>query len=406
MRYRLTCFLAAALLGLGVACSEDTDPVAGFDLAPGILDSTGVRMTTIPVSDLDTFFQTTRNSGDVVWAGVEPEVASSAEAKAFLRFPVPEVPPAATIVGASLILNADAGGDYGDPVEQDLEIQRVTAGNWFTNVSQGWPFTSHEPTSPPSVFAVAECDTPDVRIAAAVPPSLITAWVAHPDSNYGIALVPRGPGGWKRFRATRTVVGVGSGSALTLEAPALEVRYTIDGEADTLRLGLREHTTLYSESPVVSAGTGSEPTALIGGPYDFRAVVGFDLAAVSDDANLNLLRLRLWIDPSSVFLGQENHAVTIGAHEIVTLPGEKLEPLPVVGFTTIAFARVTVDAATDTTIVLDLSALRSRVEKGVLLKVEQDFPSLIRLGFVTREGAAAAYPALDVAYTLPPRIRL
>jgi hypothetical protein len=359
-----------------------------------------------PVSDLDTFFQTTRNSGDVVWAGVEPEVASSAEAKAFLRFTTLEVPAAATIVGASLILNADAGGDYGDPVAQDLEVQQVTAGDWFTSAGQGWPFTSHEPISPPSVFAVAECDTPDVRITAAVPPALVTTWVAHPDSNYGIALVPRGAGGWKRFRATRRVVGVVSGSTLTLEAPALEVRYTIDGEADTLRLGLREHTTLYSVSPAVGAGTGSEPVALIGGPYDFRAIVRFDLDPVSDDANLNLLRLRLSIDPTAVFLGQENHAVTIGAHEIITLPGEKLEPLPVVGFTTLAFASVTVDAGADTTIVLDVSLLRSRIERGVLLKVEQDFPSLIRLGFVTREGAPALHPALDVGYTLPPRIRL
>lgn len=405
MRHPAASLLAAALLALAAACGEDGDPVIGFDLVPGVLDSTGVRTAVVPDSDLDTFFQTTRNSGDVVWAGIEPEGSAAAEAKTFLRFSVFDVPPAATILGASLVLSADAGGDYGDRIEQDLEIQRVTAATWFTGTSQGWPFTSHEPTSPPSLFAVAECDTPDVRITAAVPPSLVAAWIAEPDSNFGIAIVPRGLGGWKRFRAARAVV-LGA-NTYTLAAPTLEVRYTVDSETDTLSLALREHATLYSVSPAVESGTGSEPAALIGGPYDYRAVVRFDLGTVSDDVNLNRLRLTLRIDPSSVVQGQADHKVTIGAHEVATLPGENLDPLPVVGFSTVAFARVTVDSdSTDTPIVLDVSALGSRIEKGVLLKVEQEYPSLIRLGFVTREGSAAAHPALEVTYTLPPRIRL
>lgn len=407
MRHPLIFLLAAAcaaVIALVAACGEDGDPVVGFDLAPGIVDSSGAQTAVVPDSDLDTFFQTTRNSGDVVWAGIEPELTSAAEAKTFLRFTVLEVPAAATILGASLILSADAGGDYGDQVEQDLEIQRVTAATWFTNPSQGWPFTNHEPTSPPSLFAVAECDTPDARITAAVPPSIVAGWVAQPDSNFGIAIVPRSLGGWKRFRATRDVVS--GDDRFILEAPALEVRYTLDSETDTLRLALREHATLYSVSPDVAAGTGSEPAAPIGGPYDYRAIVRFDLDAVSDDVNLNRLRLTLAIDPASVSVGQTDSLVTIGAHEVVTLPGENLDPLPVVGFSTLAFARVTIKAGADDEIVLDVSTLGSRIEKGVLLKVEQQFPSLNRLGFVTREASAGAHPALEITYTRPPRVRL
>jgi hypothetical protein len=392
------------MLAFVVACGEDGDPVMGFALAPGVLDSTGARTAVVPDSDLDTFFQTTRNTGNVVWAGIELEASSGAEAKTFLRFPALEVPSTATILGASLILHADAGGDYGDPIEQDLAVERVTADGWYTNTSQGWPFTHHEATSPPALFAVAACDTPDARISVAVPPSLIAAWVARPDSNFGLAIVPRGPGGWKRFRATRSVV-LGE-DTYTLAPPELEVRYTIDSETDTLSLALREHATLYSVSPDVAGGTGSEPAALIGGPYDYRAVVRFDLEAVSDDVNLNRLRLRLAIDPSQVAVGQTDSFVTIGAHEVVSLPGENLEPLPVVGFSTLAFARVTLKAGTDEEIVLDVSALGPRIEKGVLLKVEQDYPSLICLGFVTREATAGPHPSLEVTYTLPPRIRL
>ncbi len=396
--------VCSSLLGAG-ACSENNDPVAGFDLLPGILDSTAIRTLTIPTSDLDTFFQTTRSTGQDIWAGITPEVGSSTEAKAFLRFPALAIPAAAVITGATLVLNADAGGDYGNPVGQDLAIEQVIAANWYTNTSQGWPFDSHIPTTPPAVFEVAVCDTPDVRITAAVPPDLVSFWVARPDSNYGLALVPRGGGGWKRFRAQRRVISTGSGT-LTLAPPVLDVRYTVAGQADTIRLDMREYTTLYSTSPDVAGGTGAEPYALIGGPYDFRAVVGFNLDAIATDASVNRLRLTLHIDPSQVFIGQSDPNVTIGAYEVAELPGEMLDPLPTVGFAVNPVARVTVNAAADTSFVLDVTALGQRITRGVLLKVDQSYPSLVRLGVVTREGNAAARPQLGVTYGLPPRVRL
>jgi len=395
--------LAAALLALAAACGEDGDPVIGFDLAPGILDSTAVRTVLVPDSNLDTFFQTTRNAGDVVWAGFEPEVGSVVEAKAFLRFPTSPIPDTAVVVGATLILNADAGGDYGDRVAQDLEVQVATDLRWLHG---GWPFDYHSPASPPSVFTVAECDTPLARVTAAVPPGVVGEWVAeHDKKNYGVVLVPRGTGGWKRFRATFTSVGQ-EPRRFPLQAPKLEVRYLLGSTADTLQLDLGEHATLYSVSPDVEGGTGFEPAALIGGPYDFRAVVGFDLSAIGTDVNWNGLRLALKIDPSSVFHGQVDPSVTIGAHEILSFPGESLDQLPAVGFVTNPIDEVAVDATTDTTIILNLSTARSRIRKGVLLKVEQEFPSLIRLGIVTREGSLANDPSLEVTYTLPPRIRL
>ncbi|HWN81863.1 MAG TPA: hypothetical protein VNM87_07195, partial [Candidatus Udaeobacter sp.] len=119
-----------------------------------VVDSTGLRPFTIGVSDLDTYFQTTRNTGTRVWAGREAEVGTTAEAKGFLRFAVP-LPAGATILADTVRLEIDANGDYGHSTTQVLGIERVLSDRWYTSDTQGWPFTDHTPLSPPTSIQVS-----------------------------------------------------------------------------------------------------------------------------------------------------------------------------------------------------------------------------------------------------------
>jgi len=395
-KHLFVCTLSIAL----AACSEREDPLRDFGLVPDIVDSTAIRTLVLPASDLDTFFQTTRNSGSRLWVGIESEAAELAEAKALLRFEESVVPPGAEVLADTLHLFCDLRGDYGDPALQTIEVERITSDSWIADESEGWPFDGHEPLNPPVMFGVAACvDTPTTPVSVILPAGLVAGWVAVPDSNFGLALVANGGGGFKRFLA--------AGSS----APVLGVRYMTGSaaaaaETARVRLPLTEHGTLTRLSPAVENGTGGENFALVGGAFDYRGIVRFDLSAVPVNASVNRLRMTLSLDPGSVFLGEDSTRVAIGVHEIVDVPAESLQARPRIGFVTAAAATAVVNAAADTSVTIAITPLARAVERGILLKVNRDFPALIRFGFVTREGAAALRPRLEVTYSLPAKIRL
>jgi hypothetical protein len=387
----LICALSVAL----AACSEREDPLRDFDLVPDIVDSTQIRSFTVSTSDLDTFFQTTRNNGNRLWAGLEFEAADPAEAKALVRFRERLIPEGAEVLADTLLLSCDLRGDYGDPTPQTIQVHRIISDSWLEDETEGWPFDGHVPLSPPVSFAVGACDTGSAPVSVVLPPSLIAGWIAAPDSNFGLALVANGGGGFKRFLAT--------GSS----RPVIGVKYSIGtAPAETLRvrLALTEHATLTRLSPRVENGTGGENAALVAGAFDYRGIVRFDLSGLPVDANINRLRMTLSLDPGSLFLGEDSTRVEIGLHEIVHVPAESLEANPRIVFVTVPATVAVVDAATDTTVTITITRLARSVEKGILLKVVRDFPSLVRFGFVTREGATA--PRLEVTYSLPAKIRL
>jgi hypothetical protein len=388
---------AILLLGRLVAgCSEEDDPIRSFNVVGSIVDSTQLRELDLGTSDLDTYFQTTRNTGTRIWAGREPEVGSVADAKAFLRFPILLVPAEAVIVSDTVRLQTDAGGDYGHGTLQVLSIQRVTSDTWYTSDTQGWPYTDHVPLNPPTSIQVSAMnDSIATPFNFQLPTALIESWRANPDSNFGMAMVPSSGTGWKRFLAVGPL------------APVLAVRYAIGVDTTVVRLPASHGATLYSFQPDIESGTtGDEPFALIGGPYDFRSVVRFDLSPVPDLASVHRLRIELPLDPTQSFSGETSTKVTVGAHAVVTLPGEVLDPRPVVGFVNNPITTVTVDTATDSVLALDVSGLARSFDKGILIKVERDYPSLVRFGTGTREAAPALHPRLKIIYSLPARIRL
>jgi hypothetical protein len=388
--------LILVLLGLALACGEHEEPLDGFGLVPDLVDSAGLRTVVLPASDLDTYFQATRNAGSRYWVGRELEPGGTAEAKALLRVRM-DVPAGASVVSATLRLPCDQEGDYGDTLSvQAVEVHQVDSGSWYTDLAQGWPFDLHRRLDPPAGFEVGECDNDSVLVA--LPAGLVATWIAFPDSNHGLALVAGEGSAFKRFRVDAT---------LTQGATSLSVRYTVgtDTTITLVRLALSDHATLTSLSPQVENGTGGESFALVGGPYDFRGVVRFDLSSLPAGASLNILKLTLHLDPAQA-LASEDTALAIGLHEVVTLPGEDLKPRPPVVFVSAAARLVTVDAIADTTLSVEISSLGRAVERGILLRAERDFPFLARIGFGTREGASALRPSLEVTYSLPGRIRL
>lgn len=388
----LTILLFSRLL---LGCSESEDPLRSFNIVGEVVDSTALRPLTIGVSDLDTYFQTTRNTGTRVWAGREPEVGTTAEAKGFLRFAMP-LPSGAIIVADTVRLEIDANGDYGHSSIQVLGIERVLSNLWYTSDTQGWPYTDHAPLSPPtSIQLSAANDSTSTPFNFQLPVSLVQSWAANPDSNFGLAMVPGAGTGWKRFLA----VG--------LRGPVLAVRYVVGVDTTVVRLPATHGATLTSFFPEIESGTtGEEPYALVGGPFDFRAVVRFDLGTVPTSANVHRLKIELPLDPGQTFNGESDTKVTIGAHAVVVLPGEELGPRPVVGFASNPITTVTVDTAVDSVLTLDVSGLGRDLSRGILLKVERDYPSLIRFGIGTKEGPADLHPRLSITYSLPARIRL
>jgi hypothetical protein len=383
------------LTRLLTGCSEDDDPIRSFNLVGEVTDSTGLRSLAIGNSDLDTYFQTTRNTGTRFWAGREQEVGTIAEAKGFVRFLV-ALPSGATIVADTVRLQIDAGGDYGHATSQVLAIERVNADDWYTDDTQGWPFSAHTPLSPPTSITVgAANDSTSTPFNFTLPVSLVQSWAANPDSNFGLAMVARSGSGWKRFLAVGPL------------APVLALRYAVGVDTQTVRLPATHAATLTSFGLDIENGTtGDEPFALVGGPFDYRALVRFDLSTVPALANVHRLRIELPLDPAQEFTGETSTEVTVGAYAVVTLPGEELGPRPVVGFVSTPIATTTIDTATDSVLVLEVSGLGRQFERGILLKVARDYPSLVRFGIGTREGPAARNPRLSLTYSLPARIRL
>ena len=399
VRVALLLVVAFLLAGLALApgCSEEEDPLHGFNVIGGIVDSTNLRTLSIEASDLDTYFQTTRNTGTRIWAGREVEAGAEAEAKALLRFRI-EIPADAVLIADTLRLQADARGDYGHATGQTLNIERVLSDDWFTDDTQGWPFTAHEPLTPATSFTpTGFSDTMTTLVTVQLPPSLIQSWVAEPDSNFGLAFVAGSGSGWKRFLAIGPL------------GPVLGVRYEANGETTQVRLGATHGATVYSLHPdIAEIGemTGEEPFARAGGAFDFRAVVRFDLSPLPTQANVHRLRIELPIDPDLTGSGETGTAVTVGAHQVISLPGENLGPRPVVGFVTDPATTTTLDVASDSVLALEVSQLGREFDDGILIKVERDFPSLVRFGVKTREAPAGERPRLTVTYSLPARIRL
>jgi hypothetical protein len=387
--------IISALLIIGTACSEDEDPVTGFGLISTIVDSTQLRATVIGTSDLDTYFQTTRNSATRIWTGNQPEENGIVEAKALIRFGV-NLPEAAVVIGDTLRLYCDLEGDYGNPALQIVEIELVTSDAWYTDTSVGWPFDDHQPLDPPTSFRVTSCeDSTNTLMEIPLPANLVQGWIAEPDSNFGLALVAGTGQGWKRFLADGVL------------EPTIGLRYVLDADTTDVRLPMNRHVTLYSLDPDGEAvNTGDEPFALIGVPYDFRTVVRFDLDFFQADVNLHEVRLELRLDPDAAWIGEDPPVVTIGAHAVVGLPSEILDPRPVIGFASTPVDQVEVNAVTDSTVSLNVSAIGPALRNGVLLRVEQDFPALVQVGIFTREAAAEIPPRLDVVFSYPARIRL
>jgi hypothetical protein len=394
-RSRFSALIILSVLLIGTGCSEDEDPVTGFGLISTVVDSTQMRATVIGTSDLDTYFQTTRNSGSRIWTGNQPEENGIVEAKALIRFGV-NLPEDAVVIGDTLRLYCDLEGDYGNPALQIVEIERVTSDAWYTDPTLGWPFDDHQPLDPPTSFQVTSCeDSTNSLIEILLPENLVQSWIAEPDSNFGLALVAGTGLGWKRFMADGVL------------EPTIGLRYVLDADTTGVRLPLNQHTTLYSLDPDVEAGNiGDEPFALIGGPYGFRTVVRFDLDFFESDVNLHEVRLELRLDPDATWVGEDPPVVTIGVHAVVGLPSEILDARPVIGFASTPVDQVEVNAVTDSTLSLNVSGIGPALRNGVLLRVAQDFPALVRVGIFTREAPAEVPPRLDVVFSYPARIRL
>lgn len=384
----VVCALLAA-----ASCSERENAILDLGLVDDAVEGTDPRAVSIETPSLDTFFQTTRQTTTQLWVGSQPTETSRVDAKALMRF-VFTLPAGTVILGDTLRLIGAEGGDYDDLTGQRIAIERVTAQDttWYENASVNWPFTAHQPlTVDTTILVEAVTDSPAVDIP--LPTDFVQDWTDDPTTNHGLALVPRGGGAFKRFSA---------------EGSQLRLRYAFEGDTLAAAVALSDHATVYALDPQIEQnGTGDETVALVGGPYDFRAVLVFELESLPRDAGFHRFELDLTFAASAAYQVGSESSLEIGFHRLVSIPGEQLGARPVVGFfvTPLATVSVPVNMSADEHIAVDISAFGTEIEDGILVKLVQDYPSLSRIGFSTREAAVSdpeAPPALDVVYSLPP----
>jgi hypothetical protein len=388
----LPCLVACVLL-VAAGCSERENAILDLGLVEDAVEGTDPRQITIETTRLDTYFQTTRQTTTQLWVGSQPTEGSRIDAKGLMRF-VFTLPAETVVLGDTLRLVGVDGGDYGDPVAQRIAIERVTAQDttWYESTSVGWPFTAHQQLSSDTTFLMEGVTEEDV-VDVAMPLDVVQSWVDDPGSNHGLALIPRGGGGFKRFQ----VAGI-----------ELRMRYAFEGDTLFAAVPLASHASIYALDPEIEqGGTGDETVALVGGPYDFRAVLDFGLETLPPEAGFHRFELQLTLDAGAALAVGEEATLEIGFHRLVSVPGEDLGPRPAVGFfvNPLATATVPVNPAADERVVVDISAFGTEIDDGILVKLVQDYPSLSRIGIATREAAATepdAPPALDVVFSLPP----
>ncbi len=400
---RIRRFLAllglAAIVGLGVtSCSESEHAVLDFELVEAVVDSTGPYRIELESTDLDTFYQATRQSTSRIWVGWQTGTGWPVRAKSLLRFPI-VLPADAVVIADTLRLIGDADGDYASELDEVLdqlvEVKQIVAHTpaWYDSSSVAWPFDDYiDLTTPATVTLGVINDTTTVDIP--LPTDMVQTWVDDAEQNYGLALVPPGAGGFKRFIPSST---------------QLIVAYTVGEDTTRYRSSFPRsyHTTIFEldQDIALNRGTGRESVARVAGPHDFRGILSFDLATLPDGASINQLDLHLMLDPAAT--SREN-TVNLGFHRLVSLPDEDLDERPAISFFVTALAETEFVTSTSEIIelVVDISHFSTKVQDGILIKQMNDYPSLVEFGFFTREAAAQYRPRLEVIYSLPVKPRL
>ncbi len=391
--WRALASVALACGCLTVACSEEDGTLLGFALVQGAIETTGPFGVQLDSSTLDSYFQTSRRRTATVWVGQQVLPEGVVHSKTLLRFQ-PSLPDGAALLAATLVLPCDGTGDWGDDQPLVVACEEATAGRWFTDDATTWPFDEHRPFTPPVTAEVHACNNDPELVSARweLPVATAAAWIADPDSaNLGIVLAGVSGAVTKRF---------------TIAGTLIEARYAAGTDTTTTQWGLTHHVTLTSIDPAIqSQPRGSEAYALVGSGYDYRALLGFDLSSLPDDATVQRMVLTLAVDPAQTVTDLGADTLAIGLHRVMEAPGETLPSLPEVSFLTQAVTEHTW-SATDTTVAIDISQFSVDVRDGILLKHAADFPPRVRLGFYTREAAPTRRPQLAITYTRPALGRL
>jgi hypothetical protein len=219
--------LATVLVTLVLCgCAQSEKGILDFELVREAVDGTGPFRIAIDSSNLDTFFQTTRQTRAQMWVGQQPSLDDLVVAKSLLRFAV-SLPAEAEADSVKLKLYCAYGGDYGIDDEQRISVESVHAvePKWWEDTSVDYPFDDHSALSPPVEFGVTICaDDPDeerTEKVVTLPASLVQSWIDDPDTNNGIILDPRSVGAFKRFEVSET---------------RLEIYYRVNAEEITATL--------------------------------------------------------------------------------------------------------------------------------------------------------------------------
>ena len=389
----------AALLLLGLlagGCGDDKISNIVWDKSPRGDTGAGPFVTTGPLPSADTYFRLrVPTSGASVLMVGRLGVAEGYAARPFIRFA--SLPDTGTVdpdsvLSATLVVQ---GRDrYGaEPVTLQLF---APAAQWTADS------LAYDDGDDPAFLGelspgdVAGVDT--TRFTAAVPTSVIAAWLRRPSENFGLFLDTPESATDALIRLFSKEVNPGE------RTPSLTIRYQDDGAVDSVVVVASEDATALLLPSFPPAG--GEPWLRIANAQAFRALVRFDpdslRALVPRGGTVNRARLVFDVVDTSLVIASVPFALYAVTSEWVEGTADSTitaESSP--------SATATYTAGADT-VAFDIAALLQRwidaktENHGLVIRSTNEPNDLATILLGSREADPALRPRLDLIYSLPP----
>jgi hypothetical protein len=315
----------------------------------------------------------------------------------YLRFDLTGIADTLLVTGGQLGLRFQ-GGDGGPVVVEALRVA-PSAPDWNEDDVQSLDLPLEEPPffttsgiSPPADTTVLVPDVIDFG------PALLRDWIAHPETNRGMALrIQAGSAeGSLEIASKEAVIDTTGGAA----NPPLEVFRA--GLVSVILAPTDDAYVLMDSSP---AEAGTDSTFLLEERVPYRGLVGFDPTGFRPGDTINRADLQLAVVPGSV---AEGDTFVVALYPALSAWVEDAEPDSVARGAT-ALGSFTVTSATETA-VLELGALfQTWVDGadnfGAILRITNEGGGASQVRFFSREASSARTPRLDVVFTPAPGTR-
>jgi hypothetical protein len=274
-----TCLLAALLVG-SCGTKEDNSLGVGFIQDQGTYKA--VRYTAF-AADSSTDFQT---DGQPTNAGTAPVLAIGSRpgyfARSLVRFDASALPVAGTAVDSAVVL-FQLDDAIGTDSTLTVRIHRVTA-DWGETLIAPDAFPAYLPAADSAAFPRAEAgDTVRVAVQA-----LAQFWVDHPDSSFGVALVP----------ADSSDLMLEYGARSSSRSPVLTVYWNDGTDVVSAEPGVTFDNTVISKTPAFVPLSGAPGRLTVGRGIPTRTLLRFPLPEVGDRGTINRALLTIHLDPA------------------------------------------------------------------------------------------------------------